>query len=117
MLISRRAALGVLAAPALLRSAVARAAEALGAHRTVELPEAHRARAAAYLISAAEGAALHLDRLRAQPENFDPAVRDRLIAGAMIPAPFVERAQRFRRWYRAAVLDLFSKARGSAPRP
>ena len=34
-------------------------------------------------------------------------MRDRLIAGAMIPAPHVERAQRFRRWYRARVLELF----------
>ncbi|MCJ2055484.1 AtzE family amidohydrolase [Methylobacterium sp. J-048] len=88
-------------------AAVARVAEALGASRTVEFPEAHRARAAAYLITAAEGAALHLDRLRTRPRDFDPAVRDRLIAGAMIPAPFVERAQRFRRWYRNAVLELF----------
>ncbi|MDP4002636.1 AtzE family amidohydrolase [Methylobacterium sp. NEAU K] len=88
-------------------AAVARVADALGASRTVELPEAGRARAAAYLITAAEGATLHLDRLRARPRDFDPAVRDRLIAGAMIPAPFVERAQRFRRWYRAAVLALF----------
>ncbi|TXN70171.1 AtzE family amidohydrolase, partial [Methylobacterium sp. WL18] len=78
-----------------------------GASRTVELPEAQRARAAAYLITAAEGATLHLDRLRTRPQDFDPAVRDRLIAGAMIPAPFVERAQRFRRWYRDAVMDLF----------
>ncbi len=88
-------------------AAVARVAEALGATRTVEIPEARRARAAAYLITAAEGAALHLDRLRMRAGDFDPAVRDRLIAGAMIPAPHVERAQRFRRWYRAAVLDLF----------
>ncbi|MGV7029488.1 AtzE family amidohydrolase [Methylobacterium symbioticum] len=88
-------------------AAVARVADALGATRTVEVPEAARARAAAYLITAAEGAALHLDRLRARAGDFDPAVRDRLIAGAMIPAPHVERAQRFRRWYRAAVLDLF----------
>ncbi|SFL81465.1 AtzE family amidohydrolase [Methylobacterium pseudosasicola] len=88
-------------------SAVARVADALGASGTVELPEAHRARAAAYLITAAEGATLHLDRLRTRPRDFDPAVRDRLIAGAMIPAPFVERAQRFRRWYRDAVLKLF----------
>jgi len=88
-------------------TAVARVAEALGASREVELPEAHRARAAAYLITAAEGATLHLDRLRTRPRDFDPAVRDRLIAGAMIPAPFVERAQRFRRWYRDAVLTVF----------
>ncbi|AWN38081.1 AtzE family amidohydrolase [Methylobacterium radiodurans] len=90
-------------------AAVARVADALGASRTVEIPEARRARAAAYLITAAEGAALHLDRLRARAADFDPAVRDRLIAGAMIPAPHVERAQRFRRWYRAAVLDLLGE--------
>ncbi|GJD35147.1 AtzE family amidohydrolase [Methylobacterium aerolatum] len=88
-------------------AAVERVADALGAPGRIEIPEAARARAAAYLISAAEGAALHLDRLRHRAGDFDPAVRDRLIAGAMLPAPFVERAQRFRRWYRAAVLDLF----------
>jgi 1-carboxybiuret hydrolase len=88
-------------------AAVARVASALGARSTVVLPEAQRARAAAYLITAAEGATLHLDRLRARPKDFDPAVRDRLIAGAMLPAAHVERAQRFRRWYRARVLELF----------
>ncbi|WP_375457027.1 AtzE family amidohydrolase [uncultured Methylobacterium sp.] len=88
-------------------AAVQAAARALSATRVVEIPEAARARAAAYLITAAEGAALHLDRLRERPGDFDPAVRDRLIAGAMLPAPWVERAQRFRRWYRAAVADLF----------
>ncbi|POR40567.1 Asp-tRNA(Asn)/Glu-tRNA(Gln) amidotransferase GatCAB subunit A [Methylobacterium sp. V23] len=88
-------------------AAVAAIARALGVTRSVEIPEAARARAAAYLITAAEGAALHLDRLRTRAEDFDPAVRDRLIAGAMIPAPMVERAQRFRRWYRAAVIELF----------
>ena len=66
-----------------------------------------RARAAAYVISTTEGASLHLDRLRTRPNDFDPAVRDRLIAGAMVPAPLVDRAQKFRRWYRARVLELF----------
>ncbi|GJE57004.1 AtzE family amidohydrolase [Methylobacterium thuringiense] len=88
-------------------AAVARVADALSCTRSVEIPEAARARASAYVITAAEGASLHLDRLRERAGEFDPAVRDRLIAGAMLPAPFVERAQRFRRWYRAAVLDLF----------
>jgi 1-carboxybiuret hydrolase len=87
--------------------AVARVAKALGATRTIEIPEAARARAAAYVISTTEGASLHLDRLRKRPNDFDPAVRDRLIAGAMVPAPFVDRAQKFRRWYRAQVLELF----------
>jgi AtzE family amidohydrolase len=87
--------------------AVARVAKALGATKTVEIPEAARARAAAYVISTTEGASLHLDRLRKRPHDFDPAVRDRLLAGAMIPAPLVDRAQKFRRWYRARVLELF----------
>lgn len=87
--------------------AVARVTRALDVTREVELPEAARARAAAYVISTAEGAALHLDRLRHRAIDFDPAVRDRLIAGAMVPAPYVERAQKFRRWYREQVLALF----------
>ncbi|MBA2398956.1 MAG: AtzE family amidohydrolase [Bradyrhizobium sp.] len=87
--------------------AVARVARALGATKTIEIPEAARARAAAYVISTTEGASLHLDRLRKRPNDFDPAVRDRLIAGAMVPAPLVDRAQKFRRWYRAQVLELF----------
>ena len=87
--------------------AVGRVAKALGATRTVEIPEAARARAAAYVISTTEGASLHLDRLRQRPDDFDPAVRDRLLAGAMVPAPLVDRAQKFRRWYRAQVLELF----------
>jgi len=88
--------------------AVARVAKALGATRTIEIPEAGRARAAAYVISTTEGASLHLDRLRKRPNDFDPAVRDRLLAGAMIPAPLVDRAQKFRRWYRARMLEIFA---------
>lgn len=87
--------------------AVSRVAKALDATRVVEIPEAARARAAAYVISTTEGASLHLDRLRKRPNDFDPAVRDRLIAGAMVPAPMVDRAQKFRRWYRTQVAELF----------
>jgi aspartyl-tRNA(Asn)/glutamyl-tRNA(Gln) amidotransferase subunit A len=89
------------------KEAVARVAKALGTTQAIEIPEAGRARAAAYVITTVEGASLHLDRLRKRPNDFDPAVRDRLIAGAMIPAPFVDRAQKFRRWYRAKVLEIF----------
>jgi aspartyl-tRNA(Asn)/glutamyl-tRNA(Gln) amidotransferase subunit A len=89
--------------------AVDKVAAALGANRDIELPEAARARAAAYVITATEGAALHLDRLRARAHDFDPAVRDRLIAGAMVPAALVAKAQIFRRWYRDRVLELFQK--------
>jgi aspartyl-tRNA(Asn)/glutamyl-tRNA(Gln) amidotransferase subunit A len=87
--------------------AVAHVARALGVNRVVEIPEASRARAAAYIITATEGASLHLDRLRKRPNDFDPAVRDRLIAGAMVPAALVDRAQKFRRWYRAKLMEIF----------
>ncbi|MCA1363797.1 AtzE family amidohydrolase [Bradyrhizobium sp. IC3069] len=87
--------------------AVSRVAQALGATQVVDVPEASRARAAAYVITTTEGASLHLDRLRKRPGDFDPAVRDRLIAGAMVPAALVDRAQKFRRWYRAQLTEIF----------
>jgi aspartyl-tRNA(Asn)/glutamyl-tRNA(Gln) amidotransferase subunit A len=87
--------------------AVGRVAKALGATKIVDVPEASRARAAAYVITTTEGASLHLDRLRKRPNDFDPAVRDRLIAGAMVPAALVDRAQKFRRWYRAQLAEIF----------
>ncbi|UPJ59118.1 AtzE family amidohydrolase [Bradyrhizobium sp. 192] len=87
--------------------AVSRVARALGATKVVDIPEAARARAAAYVISTTEGASLHLDRLRQRANDFDPAVRDRLIAGAMVPAALVDRAQKFRRWYRAELAEIF----------
>ena len=87
--------------------AVDRVAAALGVERTVDLPEAARARAAAYLITMVEGAALHLDRLQTRVEDFDPDVRDRLIAGAMLPGAWLVQAQKFRRFFRAQALALF----------
>src|SRR5262249_33787056 len=89
------------------QDALAKVAAALGATSEIEIPEAARARAAAYVITASEGGALHVDRLRKRARDFDPAVRDRLIAGAMIPAALVNQAQKFRRWYHNRVLDLF----------
>jgi AtzE family amidohydrolase len=88
-------------------TALERVAKAAGARDEIEIPEAARARAAAYVITATEGTALHLDRLRRQARDFDPAVRDRLIAGAMVPSTLVVKAQIFRRWYRERVLELF----------
>jgi AtzE family amidohydrolase len=87
--------------------AVERIANALGARRSVELPEASRARVAAYLITMVEGAALHSDRLRQRFFDYDPDVRDRLIAGAMLPGTWVVKAQKFRSWFRARALELF----------
>jgi aspartyl-tRNA(Asn)/glutamyl-tRNA(Gln) amidotransferase subunit A len=89
-------------------AAVDRVAARLAANRDVDIPEAARARSAAYVITATEGAALHLERLRQRPRDFDSAVRDRLLAGAMVPAPLVASAHKFRRWYRDRFIELFN---------
>src|SRR6516164_2402321 len=88
--------------------AIDRVAVALGVSRDVGIPQAERARSAAFLITASEGASLHLDRLRSRAKDYDPAVRDRLIAGAMAPASLVVKAHKFRRWYREEMLKLFA---------
>ena len=98
---------GYFAGEADARAHVQHVAKALDAARTVTIPDAQAARAAAFLITMAEGAALHLDRLRERPDDFDPEVRDRLLAGAMLPAVWVEKAQKLRRAYREKVLRLF----------
>ncbi len=84
-------------------------AQALGARQTAELAGAAEARAAAYVITATEGAALHLERLRADPGAFDPAVRDRLLAGALVPAVHVARAQKVRRQFQAQLRAVFAE--------
>jgi 1-carboxybiuret hydrolase len=89
--------------------AIDRIASALGANRDIELPQAERARSAAFVITATEGASLHLERLHSRAEDYDPAVRDRLLAGALAPASLVMKAQKFRRWYRNQVLKLFDE--------
>ena len=88
-------------------AAVERVAQALDATRTIELPEAHRARAAAYVITAIEGGTLHREQLRTRAADYDPDTRDRLIAGAMLPAAWYVQAQRFRRWYQERVMEVF----------
>jgi aspartyl-tRNA(Asn)/glutamyl-tRNA(Gln) amidotransferase subunit A len=88
--------------------AIDRVAVALGVNRVIDIPQTERARSAAFLITASEGASLHLDRLRRDAKSFDPAVRDRLIAGAMVPASLVLKAHKFRRWYRDEMLKLFA---------
>lgn len=85
-----------------------RVADALSAGAVV-LDGVAEARAAAYLITMTEAAALHLNRLRTQAKDFDPEVRDRLIAGAMIPAAWVVQAQKFRAVFRAQLRAVFEK--------
>lgn len=79
----------------------------IGGLATVSIPESDRARAAAFIITACEGANLHLENLRSRPQDFDPATRDRFLAGALIPAAWYLQAQRFRQWYRHRVGEIF----------
>ncbi|MCM2340935.1 amidase family protein, partial [Rhodoferax sp.] len=83
------------------------AAKALGATDMVTWPDAELGRAAAFIISAAEGGSLHLDDLRTRADDFEPLSVDRFIAGALTPAHWYVRAQRFRRVYRDKVNALF----------
>ncbi len=91
----------------LARKAAEIAAEVLGARRGVTWPDAALARAAAFITSASEGGSLHLPMLRERAADFEPLSVDRFIAGALQPADWYLRAQRFRRAYREKVLALF----------
>lgn len=92
-----------------LAAAIDRVAEHLGGLETVELPDVGRARSAAYLMTAGEGGARHLPELRRRAFAFDPATRDRLIAGALMPASHYCDAQRIRQTFRAAAEALFER--------
>ena len=87
--------------------AVTAVAASLSASHVVELPEAARARAAAYVITASEGGNHHLNDLRTQAERFDPLTRSRFLAGTLVPAAWVSFAQRFRTWYREQMREVF----------
>ena len=89
------------------QEAVQLAAQVLGASGGVIWPDAALGRAAAFIITASEGGSLHLDDLRSRPEDFEPLSVDRFIAGALQPASWYLRAQRFRRVYRDKVNALF----------
>jgi len=88
---------------------VSAAAEKLGVRRTIEIPEAARGRGAAFVITASEGGQLHLPNLRKRPQDFDPMIIDRLVAGALVPAAWYLQAQRVRRWFYRKVMPLFEQ--------
>ena len=88
-------------------AAVDSVAQSLGTSRLVEWPEVARARAAAFLITNAEGANLHLNDLRTRAQDFEPLSRDRFLAGALLPAAWVVQAQRVRHWFARRVARAF----------
>ena len=91
------------------RNGVDVVARALGVRATAEL-EGALARRAAFIITGAEAGELHAARLRTQAAGYDPATRDRLIAGSLMPAAWYVRAQRYRTVFREAVAHAFRSA-------
>ncbi len=90
-------------------AAVDRVAGAFADVIGIDLPGAEAARSAAFCVTAAEGAALHRERLLTQPMDFDPATRDRLLAGLMLPAEVVVASRRLRRLFQAEAREAFAK--------
>jgi AtzE family amidohydrolase len=90
-------------------TALEQAAAALPGAGATELPGAVLVRQAAYVVTAVEGASLHLERLRTRAAEFDPEVRDRLLAGALVPGSLYVAAQRYRRAARQAAMRLFDR--------
>tara|TARA_R110000787_G_scaffold263946_2_gene369900 strand:+ start:3175 stop:4551 length:1377 start_codon:yes stop_codon:yes gene_type:complete len=74
----------------------------------VVLDQAEAGRAAAYLITNAESSAFHLPTLRARAADYDPDTRDRFLAGALLPATWVQKAQRVRQWWLNQALQAFT---------
>ena len=89
------------------RATVRLAAVALGARAVVELPEVDRARAAAFVITGAQGGTLRLPELRRHYDAVEPHSRDRFAAGALMPAAWVVQAQKLRAWFLRQALELF----------
>ena len=85
------------------------AARALNVASAVEIALAAEARAAAFLVTAVEGAQLHLPNLRVRANDFEPLIRDRLLANALIPAGWYVQAQRVRRRFARSLIALFER--------
>jgi AtzE family amidohydrolase len=86
---------------------VKKIAEALGTRETIVLPDLEKARASAYVITACEGASIHMPDLRTRARDFDPVVVDRFLAGALMPASWYLHAQRFRTVFRDRMREIF----------
>ncbi|ADG09585.1 AtzE family amidohydrolase [Caulobacter segnis] len=90
-------------------AALDRVAQALSADTDVILSGAQAARAAAFCLTAFEGGELHHDDLAVRAMDYDPAVRDRLLAGALLPQGVAEAARRYRTIFRDEVAKVFQR--------
>lgn len=88
-------------------AAVRAVAAALGASDHIEVDGVAAGRAAAFIITNVESAALHMKNLQGRLDDFDPDTRDRFLAGAMLPGSWYARAQQVRHWYRHRFARVF----------
>lgn len=88
-------------------AALARLREDLGDAPVIALEGVDRARSAAFLITAREGGRWHRESLRSDPLSFDPATRDRLIAGAALPDAIYHEALAYRAQFAAQFEPIF----------
>lgn len=92
-----------------LEAGLAAVHAALGGNALRELPQAERARAAAFVMTAAEGGYRHRQALATHGERFDPATRERLLAGLQLPAAAIADARRFGAWFADAMQRLWDE--------
>jgi Asp-tRNA(Asn)/Glu-tRNA(Gln) amidotransferase A subunit family amidase len=89
------------------QAAVSRIAEALKAAPVAAPESAAAGRSAAFVITAVEGAGQHTAHLRHRRADMEPLSRDRLLAGALVPAGWYLHAQKVRALWRAAMAEVF----------
>lgn len=88
-------------------AAVDHVASAFADVQAVTLDGAEAARSAAFCLTGMAGGSLHAERLRTRPLDFDPAVRDRLLAGLLMPANVAYQVRRVRRKFITEANELF----------
>ncbi len=91
------------------RAASRDAARALGAEAEATLADVAVARAAAFVMTAAEGGTLHLDGLRERYADYEPLSRDRFLSGAVTPAAWYLKARAFRWAFRESARELWRR--------
>jgi len=82
---------------------------ALGGAPLIDLPMTKQVRSAAFLITAKYGGLLHLDTLRDKAMEYDPAVRDRLIAGIALSDEKVDAAKACIAQFNAHIQDVLAE--------
>ena len=92
-----------------MAAAMAQLAQAAGGLATVKPADVARARSAAFLITAYEGGQLHRAALAVDALSYDPATRDRLLAGAAVPPALYQEALAFRAQFAAGLETLFAR--------